>query len=59
MSKELIIIITSLVLGYIVFCIAIALGNDFGFLDKDRLYFDIYIFCWVVIYCIFHYNQNK
>ena len=56
MSKELIIIITSLVLGYIVFCIVMALGNDFGFLDKDRLYFDIYIFCWVVIYCIFHYN---
>ena len=34
MSKELIIITTSLVLGYIIFCIVMALGNDFGYIDK-------------------------
>ena len=59
MSKELIIITTSLVLGYIIFCITLAVGNDLGLIDKGRIYFEVYMFCWIVVYCIFQYNENK
>ncbi len=59
MSNHIIITITSLVLGYVIFCIVMALGNDLGLIDKGRIYFDIYMFCWITVYCIFHYNENK
>ena len=59
MSNYIIITITSLVLGYVIFCIVMALGNDLGLIDKGRIYFDIYMFCWITVYCIFHYYENK
>ena len=59
MSNHIIITITSLVLGYVIFCIVMALGNDLGLIDKGRIYFDIYMFCWITVYCIFYYNENK
>ena len=59
MSNQIIITITSLVLGYIIFCIVMALGSDLEFIGKDRIYFDIYMFCWITVYCMFQYNENK
>ena len=54
-----VIIITSLVLGYILFCLVMAIGNDFGFVNKDILYWHVYVVCWMLVFIAFTHYEIK
>ena len=36
-----------------------AIGNDFGFVNKDILYWHVYVVCWMLVFIAFTHYEIK